>query len=109
MFKSKIAGLTELSLTFGYNYQGDPGDTVFTALRTAFLARTPIHWAVMDNLLASPGAAGSQGLVFPGLIFDFPIDQPLEGPQKIEIGVELCRHKISGNILDPAWVIVAPT
>jgi hypothetical protein len=108
-FLSQIAGLTTLELTFGYNYQGDPGDTVFTAMRAAFLARTPWHWAVMDNLLVSPGPAGAQGIVFPGLIFDFPIDQPLEGPTKIEIGVSLTRFKVSGTLVNPSWLIIAPT
>lgn len=108
-FKSTIAGMTTLSLTFGYNYQGDPGDTVFTALRTAFLAKTTWHWAVMDNVLVTPGPAGAQGLVFPGWISEFPIDQPLEGPTKLEIGVQLARHKITGTIVDPAWLVVAPS
>lgn len=108
-FKPKIPGLTELSLTFGYNYQGDPNDTVLTALRTAFLNRTPWHWAVLDNLISSPGTAGAQGIVFPGIIYDFPLDQPLEGACKIDIGVELCRFKVSGTLVDPSWLVVAPT
>jgi len=108
-WKSKIPGMSELSMTFSYMWQGDPGDTVLTALRTAFLAKTPWHWAFMDNDLTAPGPAGAQGILFPGLIFDFPIDQPLEGAMKIDIGVELTRHKISGALVDPAWLIVAPT
>lgn len=108
-FKSKIPGLTELSLTFKYNYQADPNDTVFTALRTAFLARSIVHWAVLDNVLTSPGPKGSQGMTFPGIIYDFPLDQALESPATLDIGVELCRLKISGNLVDPAWLIVAPT
>lgn len=109
LWKPKLPGLRELQLTFGYNYQNDPGDTVFTALRQAFLAGTILHWAVLDNLLASPGVKGSAGFAFPGIIYDFPIDQPLEGAAKLDIGVELVRHKVTGTIVDPAWLVIAPT
>jgi len=108
-WKSKVPGMTELSMTFGYNYQGDPGDTIFTTLRTAFLAKTILHFAVMDNVLVSPGPAGAQGLVFPGVIFDFPLDQPLEAAAKVDIGVELTRAKDGAVIIDPVWLIIAPT
>jgi hypothetical protein len=108
-FKSKIPGLTELSLTFKYNYQADPNDAVFTALRTAFLARSILHWAVMDNVLTTPGAKGSAGMTFPGIIYDFPIDQALESPATLDIGVELARLKISSALVDPSWLIVAPS
>jgi hypothetical protein len=108
-FKPKLPGLTELSLSFGYNYQSDSTDAVFTALRQAYLARTMLHWAVMDNLIATPGPKGSQGITFIGIIYDFPMDQPLEGAVKLDIGVELARHKVSSAIVDPAWLTITPT
>lgn len=108
-WKSKVPGMTELSMSFGYLYQGDPGDTVFSALRAAFLAKTILHWFVMDNVMVTPGPAGAQGMVFPGLIFDFPIDQPLEAAAKLDIGVELTRAKDGAALIDPAWFVVAPT
>jgi hypothetical protein len=113
-FKAKLPTLTELSLTFGYLWNGDVGDTQITALRTAFLARTVWHWAVMDNLNttsvgppAIPGPKGSQGLTFPGIITEFVLDQPLEGAVKVDVKVDLVRVKVSNNILDPAWLTIA--
>jgi hypothetical protein len=65
----------------------------------------------MDNLIATPGPAGSQGITMPGEIMEFPIDQPLEGHQKIDVVVRLSRVKIGSPaaLIDPAWLIVAPS
>lgn len=107
LYKAKLPTLTELSLTFSLLWNGDVGETTQTALRTAFLARTVWHWAVMDNILTTPGVKGSQGLTFPGIITEFPIDQPLEGNVKVDIKVDLVRAKVSGTLVDPAWLLVA--
>ena len=114
LYKSKLPTLTELSLTFGYLWNGDVGDTQITALRTAFLGRTVWHWAVLDNFNntvtgppAVPGVKGSQGLTFPGIITEFVWDQPLEGAVKVDIKVDLARVKVSSNVVDPAWLTVA--
>ena len=109
LFKAKLPTLTELSLTFSFLWNGDVGDTTQNALRTAFLARTVWHWAVMDNILSTPGVKGSQGLTFPGVITEFPIDQPMEGNVKIDVKVDLIRTKVSGTLVDPAWLLVAAT
>jgi hypothetical protein len=108
-WKAKLPGMREISLSFGYNYQGDPGDSVFAALRAAFLADTPLIFWVMDNVVEAPGPAGSQGFAFPAMIFDFPIDQALESANKVDIGVDLVRFKETGALVNPTWVTVAPT
>jgi hypothetical protein len=68
----------------------------------------------MDNLIttsagppAIPGARGSQGVSFPGILSEFVIDQPLEGTVKVDCKVELVRAKVSGTLVDPAWFTVA--
>lgn len=109
LFKSKLPTTTELSLSFSLLWNGDVGDTVQNALRTAFLARTVWHWAVMDNILSTPGPKGSQGITFPGIITEFPLDQPLEGNVKIDVKVDLARVKVGGTIVDPVWLLVAAT
>jgi hypothetical protein len=47
----------------------------------------------------------------PGEIMEFPIDQPLEGHQKIDVVVRLSRVKIGSPaaLIDPAWLIIAPS
>lgn len=109
-WKAKISGAFDIAINFSYLYNGDPDDTVLTALRGAFLNRTIWHWAVMDNLIVNPGAPGAQGITLPGEILEFPIDQPLEDAMKIDIVVGLSRIKV-GNplaLVDPAWLIIAP-
>jgi hypothetical protein len=113
-WKAKVLTLGELVLTFGYLWPGDSGDTLLTALRTAYLARTVWHWAVMDNAIATsvgppavPGPRGSQGITFPGVISQFVIDQPIEGTVKVDLQVELVRAKVSNALVPPAWLTVA--
>jgi hypothetical protein len=108
-FAATVPGLQVIELTFGYQYRSDPGDAVFTALRQAFTGNTLLHWAVMDNILATPGPRGSQGQTFVGIITEFPIEQPLEDSQKIDVKVAVARAYASGTLIDPAWLIIAPT
>lgn len=109
MWKSKIPTLDELSLSFGYLYNSDVGDTLFNALRAAYLAKTPWHWAVLDNVNATPGAKGSQGITFIGIITEFNHEQPLEGTVVYNLVVDPIRAKVSNAIVNPAWLTVAAT
>ena len=111
LYKAAISGAVDIGLNFSLLYNGDPDDTVFTAMRQAFINRTIWHWAILDDLIASPGPSGSQGLTFPGEIMEFPIDQPLEGHTKIDVAVSLSRIKVGtpAVLVDPAWLIIAPS
>jgi predicted secreted protein len=111
LYKAAISGTIEVALNFSLLYNADPDDAIFTAMRTAFLNKTVWHWAIMDNLIATPGPAGSQGLTLPGEIMEFPIDQPLEGNMKIDVAVALSRIRVGSPaaLVDPAWLIVAPS
>jgi hypothetical protein len=46
-------------------------------------------------------------LTFPGIITEFVVDQPLEGAVKVDIKVDLARVKVTGTIVEPAWLTVA--
>ena len=111
LYKAKISGTIEAAINFKYQYNGDPDDAVFTAMRQAFLNKTIWHWAVLDNVITSPGPSGAQGLTMPGEIMEFPIDQPLEDGMTIDVVVALSRIKVGSPaaIVDPAWLIVAPS
>jgi hypothetical protein len=106
-WKTKVPTLDELSLSFGYLYNSDVGDTLFNAIRAAYLAKTPWHWAVLDNINATPGVKGAQGITFPGIITEFNHEQPLEGVVLYNIVVDPIRTKVSGSIVNPAWLTVA--
>lgn len=98
-WKAKAAGLKELTMTFGYQYKGG-ADTVFDALFAAYMDDTPLVFWALDDAAATTGA---QGIVFPGLIFDFPIDQGLEAGVKFDIGVEFTRKVESSALVEPDW------
>ena len=109
-FKTVVQGLISLELTFKYQYRAAAGgDSAFTAMRQAFLADTVWHWAVMDNINATPGVKGSEGMTFPGIITEFPLDQPLEGAQTFDVKVMPVRAYASGTLIDPAWLVIAAT
>lgn len=111
LYKAKISGLIECAIGFSLQYNADPDDTIFTAMRQAFFNRSVWHWAVLDNIIATPGPSGAQGLTMPGEIMEFPIDQPLEDGMKIDVVVGLSRVKTGSPaaLVDPAWLIVAPS
>lgn len=104
-WNGKRGGLRELTLEFGYRYERGT-DTVLAALRASFLDDTPLVFWVLDGAI---NTAGSQGFVFPGQVFDFPIDQQLEQGQQINIGVEFTHYRESNNLVLPAWHVVAGT
>lgn len=106
---TKLPTLTSLSITAGLLYNSDVGETVFNAIRAAYLAKTIWHWAVMDNVLTTPGVRGSQGITTPGFIANFSHDQSLEGAVQFNLTIEAIRTKVSGNIVNPAWLTVAAT
>ena len=109
-FKTVVQGLISLELTFKYQYRAAAGgDSAFTAMRQAFFADTVWHWAVMDNINATPGVKGSEGMTFPGIITEFPLDQPLEGAQTFDVKVMPVRAYASGTLIDPAWLVIAAT
>jgi hypothetical protein len=110
IYESVVPGTNKLELTFGYQYRSDAGgDTTFTALRQAWIAKTVWHWAVMDNVIASPGVKGSNGQTFPGLITEFTVGQELESAVIYNIKVEPYRAYNSGTLIDPAWLVIAAT
>ena len=102
-WKAKLAGLKELSLTFGYLYQSGT-DPVFAALRAAYLADTTLVFWVMDDDITNEGA---QGFAFPALLFEFPVNQELEAGMTTEIGADLTRLIESSALVEPTWLTVA--
>lgn len=108
-WKGKGAGFKECALEFGYLYEGTV-DTVFEALRDAYLNDTPLIFFVSDKVIANTASSvDCEGFRFPALVFDFPINQELEAGQTVKIGVEYTPVKESGTALYPAWYSIAGT
>jgi hypothetical protein len=100
-YKSKRPTLKEIGLDFGYRYTRGT-DTVFAALRDSWLNDTNLVFWILDG---SDQVIGAQGFVFPGQVFDFPIDQQLEDGQIINIGVDLAEHYESSTLVNPSWFV----
>lgn len=98
-----LPAMLSASIEFSLLYRGEA--TVFEALRTAWLAKTPYQYAVADGAIAT---AGTHALKIYCYIQAFPLTQPLEGVAM----VEKCRLKPahfveSDAIIEPAWMIVS--
>lgn len=100
-YKSKRPTLKEIGLDFGYRYTRGT-DAVFAALRDSWLNDTNLVFWILDG---SDQVIGAQGFVFPGQVFDFPIDQQLEDGQVINIGVDLSEHYESSALVNPSWFV----
>ena len=103
----KLAGLKEMNLEFGYLYEADVDDddpdTVFTALRNAYLNDTPLVFYVMDGSATLSGNH-AEGWRFPGIVFDFPTSEELESGKTYDIGVEFTRMRDGSDALIlPDW------
>lgn len=102
----KGAGLKSLDLTFGYLYQVGT-DTVFAALRDAFIADTPFIFGVFDGPTAGLVGRTVQGFRFPGIVSEFPISEELEDGRRIEIKVDFARQFDGSTLLLPTWTTIA--
>lgn len=90
-------------LEFGYRYRRGT-DAVFAALRQAFEAQTTLVWWILDG---PANFIGTQGKVFPGQIFDFGNDEPLEDGKVFNISIGLVEYYESTTLILPQWFTVA--
>lgn len=102
-FVKNLAGLIQ-TITVQFKMPFGLDNTNFTLLRNAFLAGTNIQYAVMNDDIAE---AGSEGLVLPGILKQFPWDQPLEevSSHDIQIATGFMLNG-SGAEVDPTWLTV---
>lgn len=89
-------------LEFGYRYRRGT-DAVFTALRQAFEAETTLLWWILDGPV---NFTGTQGKVFPGQIFDFGTDEPLEDGKVFNISIGLVEYYETTTLILPQWFTV---
>lgn len=64
----------------------DPSDSALTALRTAYVAKTKMSFALMDDAMGT----GIKGTVFNGKITKFEKSQPIKGEQAVSITIKPC-------------------
>lgn len=106
-YKPKGPGLREVSLEFGYLYQGpEITDDVWTALKDAYLNDTILIFWAADRKESVSGTTAA-GFRFPAIVFDFPHNEELESGLVYNVGIELTRAKESSVLLDPEWYELA--
>jgi len=79
-WRAIIATLKDASLEFEMVW--DTADEDFTAIRTAFFAKSALEFAVMDGPIAT---AGSEGLRASMAIINFRRSEPLEEAIKVSV------------------------
>lgn len=97
-----LAGKMRAGLEFTYLYGADW--TAFNALLAAFTARTVLAWWVAD---LPAGTAKAQGLHMPGLIVQFPQNQPVEDASMIDTVRVVPAYAINtgDERIEPVWMI----
>lgn len=77
------AGLRKLGFSWKMLY--NPADTVQTALRSAYAARTATEFLFLDQLVAT---AGSEGMRASMAITKFARGEPLDGAMMVDVAVK---------------------
>lgn len=96
-FKEFIDGMIDASIDFGMVY--DTADTDFTAIRTAFFAKTAIEFLILDGLVAT---AGNQGLRVTCMVKGFTRNENLGEALMVDVTLRPVKN---GNAA-PAWFTV---
>lgn len=102
-FTKNLATLIQsISVEFRLHHGLD--QTTFATLVADFFAGTVRQWAVMDGAIAT---VGSQGLLLPVLIENFPWDQPLEDVSGHDVRLASAYWESpAGTEIDPEWLLV---
>jgi len=95
----KTTATTLLDASLEFEMQWDTSDAAFTALQTAFFAKTSIALAVLD---ASKDEAGSQGLWADWKVSNFSRAEPLTDTLKVSVTLKPARSDVA-----PEWVTTA--
>lgn len=93
-FKEFIDGMIDASIDFGMVW--DTADTDFTAIRTAFFAKTAIEFLILDGLVATPG---SQGLRVTCMVKSFTRNENLGEALMVDVTLRPVKNANAA----PAW------
>jgi len=93
-FKEFVDGLIDASIEFSMLW--DTTDTDFTAIRTAFFAKTSIEFLILDGLVAT---AGSQGLRVTAMIKSFTRNETLGEALMVDVTIRPVKNANAA----PAW------
>lgn len=98
-FKEFVDGLIDASIEFSMLW--DTSDADFTAIRTAFFAKTAIEFLILDGLQAT---AGSQGLRVTCMIKAFTRNETLGEALMVDCTIRPVKNANAA----PAWYTAGP-
>lgn len=97
-FKEFVDGLIDASIEFSMLY--DTTDTDFTAIRTAFFAKSSIEFLILDGLVATTGA---QGLRVTCMVKSFTRNETLGEALMTDVTIRPVKNSNAA----PTWYTVA--
>lgn len=98
-FKERMPTLSDASIDFEMVW--DTGDTDFTAIRTAFTAKTALELLVLDGPSAT---TGSQGLRAACGVFNFTREENIADAVKVKVSM---KPMFSSTFSAPSWYTAA--
>ena len=93
-FKEFVDGLIDASIEFSMLW--DTADTNFTAIRTAFFAKTAVEFLILDG---DEGTAGSQGLRVTCMVKGFTRNEALGEALMVDVNIRPTKNANAA----PAW------
>jgi predicted secreted protein len=105
-WKEFVDGLIDGSVEFSMLY--DSADADFTALQTAFFAKTPIEFAIMDGIITGAGSTGNQGLRAFMMVKSFTRNENLGEALMVDVSLRPCKNSggTAGAHVAPTWYTV---
>lgn len=105
-WKEFVDGLIDGSVDFSMLW--DPADADFTALQTAFFAKTPIEFAIMDGIITGAGSTGNQGLKAFMMIKSFTRNENLGEALMVDVTIRPSKNAggTGGAHVPPSWYVV---
>lgn len=105
-WKEFVDGLIDGSVEFSMLW--DPADADFSALQTAFFAKTPIEFAVMDGIITGAGATGNQGLRAYMMVKGFTRNENLGEALMVDVSIRPTKNSggAGGDHVAPSWYVV---
>lgn len=99
-FKEYADGLLDANVTFNMLY--DPADAAFTAIQTAFFAKTSVEFAVMDGVLPPASGNSSSGLRATCMIKSFSRSESLGDALMTDVAI----RPVTNDDAAPEWYTV---
>ena len=101
-YKKYVAGLVDESIQFGYQYSTD-SDTIWDALKGAYVAGTSLQMAVADGAIATNGTTYHKDWY---IFTEFSSEENLDGSKTFQVTAQPTPKFSSGSLVDKTYTTV---